>query len=320
MSGTLGTNATGGHRQDLDSGGAYIAIQDAAMPRAKKQHGIGVAVDAPMYTLDSHGAHAVAFDLAQVTSRTNRSNPQPGDPCNVLHGSPGQSVVAFSNRGTDTGVTAERLRSDARGSMPMVLTIGGDVTHALTSEGHDASEDGTGRGTPIIAFTCKDHGQDAGELAPTLRAMNGTNPGHANGGGQVAVAFALRGRDEGNVPEVSGDVAPAIRGASGGSTHTHVATFQQSSQAGKGTIGYDPDAAVAKPVKTQVDGQMIHHGMTVRRLTPRECERLQGFPDDWTLLNPPQSDSARYRQCGNAVAVPVAAWLGQRIVTALEVT
>ena len=51
------------------------------------------------------------------------------------------------------------------------------------------------------------------------------------------------------------------------------------------------------------------HG--VRRLTPIECERLQGFPDGHTAG---QSDSARYRQLGNAVAVPVAEWLGRLIV------
>jgi DNA (cytosine-5)-methyltransferase 1 len=50
--------------------------------------------------------------------------------------------------------------------------------------------------------------------------------------------------------------------------------------------------------------------MGVRRLTPVECERLQGFPDGWT---DGQSDSARYKQLGNAVAVPVAEWLGRRI-------
>lgn len=49
----------------------------------------------------------------------------------------------------------------------------------------------------------------------------------------------------------------------------------------------------------------------VRRLTPRECERLQGFPDDWT---DGQADSARYRQMGNAVAVPVVEWIIRRLV------
>jgi DNA (cytosine-5)-methyltransferase 1 len=78
----------------------------------------------------------------------------------------------------------------------------------------------------------------------------------------------------------------------------------------------------------------------VRRLTPTECERLQGFPDGWTATgatravysNPEtlsdeaeiigwkkvlQSDSARYRQLGNAVAVPVARWIGERILQAI---
>ena len=50
---------------------------------------------------------------------------------------------------------------------------------------------------------------------------------------------------------------------------------------------------------------------TVRRLTPKECERLQGFPDDWTAN---QADSNRYKQCGNAVAVPVVEWIIKRMV------
>lgn len=49
----------------------------------------------------------------------------------------------------------------------------------------------------------------------------------------------------------------------------------------------------------------------VRRLTPVECERLQGFPDDWTHGH---SDRTRYVQCGNAVTVPVAEWIGRRLM------
>lgn len=135
------------------------------------------------------------------------------------------------------------------------------VTHALRADGFDASEDGTGRGTPLVpvAFSCKDHGADAGDLAPTLRAM-GHSESHANAGGQLAVAFAiqgaatrenpnsgpdgigvrsdncaftlearsevqavafaLRGREGGAMPEVEGDgsQAGALRSASGGSS------------------------------------------------------------------------------------------------------
>lgn len=103
-------------------------------------------------------------------------------------------------------------RYDDQQSMQLVTTIGGNVTHTLRSEGADASEDGTGRGTPIIA-------------------------------GAAAV----------------------------------------------------------------------------RRLTPMECERLQGFPDDWTATSngKAQSDSARYRQTGNAVAVPVVTWIARRLAGAV---
>jgi hypothetical protein len=58
----------------------------------------------------------------------------------------------------------------------------------------------------------------------------------------------------------------------------------------------------------------------VRRLTPRECARLQGFPDDHLDVvddrDKPLSDTARYRLLGNAVAVPVAKWIGKRIMEA----
>lgn len=59
--------------------------------------------------------------------------------------------------------------------------------------------------------------------------------------------------------------------------------------------------------------------LAVRRLTPRECERLQGFPDDWTLIpyrgKPAETcpDGPRYKALGNSMAVPVMAWIGKRI-------
>ena len=132
-----------------------------------------------------------------------------------------------------------------------------------------------------VAFTCKDDGRDVGHTAPTLRAL-GHDKSNANGGGQVAIAFALRGREAGNVPEIHGDgsTIAALRAASGGSTRDLPAQEQ------------------------------------VRRLTPRECERLQGFPDDWTLVpyrKKPAADGPRYRALGNSFAVPVIRWLGDRI-------
>ncbi|TAI93781.1 DNA cytosine methyltransferase, partial [Pectobacterium versatile] len=60
----------------------------------------------------------------------------------------------------------------------------------------------------------------------------------------------------------------------------------------------------------------------VRRLMPVECERLQGMPDGWTLVpyrgGKPAADTPRYKAIGNSMAVPCVAWLGQRLLQALQ--
>jgi DNA (cytosine-5)-methyltransferase 1 len=58
---------------------------------------------------------------------------------------------------------------------------------------------------------------------------------------------------------------------------------------------------------------LIQTGTSVRRITPRECERLQGFPDDYTLLGDKTPDGPRYKALGNSMAVPVMRWIGERI-------
>lgn len=69
--------------------------------------------------------------------------------------------------------------------------------------------------------------------------------------------------------------------------------------------------------RTLITGDNEERGLTVRRLTPRECERLQGFPDDYTDIpyrnKEHAPDGARYRALGNSMAVPVMRWIGERI-------
>ena len=63
-------------------------------------------------------------------------------------------------------------------------------------------------------------------------------------------------------------------------------------------------------------GYMALQAMAVRRLTPVECERLQGFPDRYTDIQPKGKatpDGPRYKALGNSMAVPVMAWIGKRI-------
>ncbi|MFJ2548575.1 DNA cytosine methyltransferase [Pseudomonas sp. NPDC087612] len=128
-----------------------------------------------------------------------------------------------------------------------------------------------------IAFSCKNHGSDAGQIAPTLRAM-GHGGSHPNAGGQVAVC-------------ITGKI-----------THTLKAEGFDASEDGTGR---------GQPT--------VQGGAGVRRLTPRECEWLQGFPSDHTQIpyrgKPAEDcpDGPRYKAIGNSKAVLVVRWIGLRI-------
>lgn len=159
----------------------------------------------------------------------------------------------------------------------------------------------------ILAFSCKDHGADAGSIAPTLRTMNHSGS-HANTGGQVAVC-------------ITGDI-----------THTLKADGFDGSEDGTGRG--QPIVACREIAQTltsnygkQVDNtdsalgpNVVSSTSSVRRLIPRECERLQGQPDDYTLIpwrGKPASecpDGPRYKAIGNSKAVTVVRWIGQRIL------
>jgi DNA (cytosine-5)-methyltransferase 1 len=141
------------------------------------------------------------------------------------------------------------------------------VVHTLRSSGHDASEDGSGRGTPLVVCNGQSSYREA-DLAPPLRSS-----GADCGGGSEVIAFHTQ------QDPVSARISPALG-------------------CGRGSIGALDRVGVA-------DG-------LPRRLTPAECERLQGFSGTYTAI-PGSSDSQRYRAIGNSMAVPCMAWIGRRI-------
>ena len=147
-----------------------------------------------------------------------------------------------------------------------------------------------------IAFSAKDHGADAGDIAPTLRA-GGHTSSHANGGVMPAVAYRVHGENSGAMQGAgAANVADPVEVARALDTQGGYAA----NQGGNVVLG----PAVPEP------------SMAVRRLTPRECERLQGFPDDYTLIpyrGKPAADGPRYKALGNSMAVPVMRWIGERI-------
>lgn len=114
------------------------------------------------------------------------------------------------------------------------------------------------------------------------------------------------------------DVTPALNGTDAGAT-SDMRPCVAFRACGQG--GFSPSDVVPPIIATNGGGAgvpTIAQGYAVRRLTARECERLQGFPDDWTLVpnakGKPMADGPRYKMLGNAVSVPVAEWLARRIL------
>lgn len=80
----------------------------------------------------------------------------------------------------------------------------------------------------------------------------------------------------------------------------------------------DDEVCGTLSVHTAKDQPVVSTGYIVRRLTPTECERLQGFPDGWTdveFKRKKAPDGRRYKAIGNSMAVPVMRWIGERIAT-----
>jgi DNA (cytosine-5)-methyltransferase 1 len=154
------------------------------------------------------------------------------------------------------------------------------TTHALTGEGFDASEDGTGRGTPIIAFKARQD-PDSSHIAAAIDTH----------GFSQAVAFAIQER--------AGAANPAAgpNGAGFSAEKAYTLEARQTPQSVSFTLhGTAASAAASQTdvhsaLRARTPGQsenstttILQTGYAVRRLTPRECERLQGLPDDWTLI------------------------------------
>ena len=128
------------------------------------------------------------------------------------------------------------------------------------------------------------------------------------------------GRQEQNGPGGSGfgDVdEPSYTLTAGQQVRHGVATIMQAvaSDQTAGTLRANPGSGW-RSNGTPVEGVAIQ-AMQVRRLTPVECERLQGFPDGYTNIpwrkSPEAPDGPRYKALGNSMAVPVMAWIGKRI-------
>jgi DNA (cytosine-5)-methyltransferase 1 len=193
-----------------------------------------------------------------------------------------QNGGGYGNANDGLGITEEGTGPLSRSQVPACVT--GQRTHALTTRAAAVEEDGTGRGTPIIPAV----------FTKAKRAQ----------------------RENDDESWVAGEVAPTQNQCDVGDTRaTTVVAFRENTRS---EVQYvDPPHALTSGGGKPGQGYCgVQTGMQVRRLTPTECCRLQGFPDDHCDIvyrKKPAADGPKYRALGNSMAVPCMAWLGWRI-------
>ncbi|EFT5673574.1 Dam family site-specific DNA-(adenine-N6)-methyltransferase [Salmonella enterica] len=259
-----------------------------------------------------------------------------------------KAVAALTARGVGTCGADD---NQAQAGHLIAQCANGDVSHTLKGEGFDGSEDGTGRGVPVVAFG---GGNTSGniDVAACLTAkgqridfevetfaVHGTQDpdtnrelahtlGRNNGQENACIAFSYKD----NGADATSDLSPTIRAGNYDKSHANsgqppaiACAFKAGQGAKAGGIGF---AEEQSPTLTSASSgsnlvPAVMRGFQVRRLTPVECERLQGFPDNHTLISWRGKDATdcpdgpRYRAIGNSMAVPVMRWIGERIAAAL---
>ncbi len=194
------------------------------------------------------------------------------------------------------------------------------VAHTLKGEGFDASEDGTGRGTPLVPV----------EVAGTMKACResggwSNSADHAAAGYMIPMTLAIRGRDgEPDLEWRQDGTANAILTPNGGRAGIGVGAIAHAIQAGatrenpaSGPDGIGVQEGIAYTLEARQEVQAVQSAWAVRRLTPTECHRLQGFKDGFCNIpwrgKPESPDGPQYKALGNSMAVNVMRWIGKRI-------
>lgn len=233
---------------------------------------------------------------------------------------------------------APTLNAECGGNKPAVLCLN-DQGGSMMGVSHDVSgtlraqEHGHQPSILDMSHAC-DVIRDCGEVAPSLQARMGT------GGNQIPLTYqkttgtlspgahagSYNGQDAYNdMLVVSSEISPALRAKANDPYRTDMAAYVASVDCRNFTEGGEINGTLQAK---ESEGQSLNlnntvrQNMVVRRLTPLECERLQGFPDHWTDLGEwtdskgkrhKDADSPRYKALGNSIALPPWKWLLKRL-------
>jgi site-specific DNA-cytosine methylase len=195
---------------------------------------------------------------------------------------------------------------------------GGDIGHSLRADPSKADKPSSSTYIMTGWDSQRQRIHDAGGVSPTLQSEEGRGHGVPT----VLYGVSTNQRGEARLRDVHGALTASrsgkqfdgvLRALPSKAKKRCAAQVEFVNQGSGGNRGW---AGKEEPTFTlTTSGPSGVCGSTgVRRLTPTECERLQGFPDGWTLIDDHTADTPRYRALGNAVAVPVAQWIAERIV------
>jgi len=301
VAGTLGSRSTagGGLGTDFEIDGGLTAVDRALTLNAGSS-----ASDPDRVNYVAHSLRAEGFDASEdgtgrgtpivpVVYQDSQFGVKEYDTVGTLRSGrePHHQMIAFALRGRDKGAQPE-IHND------------GSTAGSLRAASGGSSRD-------YIAFSCKDSGGDAGNVAPTLPAMH-HDASHANAGGQIAVAFT----NQVESPFLCETALPVTaRNGDPGNVAVAFDTYNQSTNAVSQTLR-DPNGTFGDALPATFNGSQV------RRLSPVECERLQGFPETYTAVpyrGKPASDGPRYRALGNSMAVPCMEYIGRRIQMVEEI-
>jgi len=311
---------------------AYFPIQPIALAEntigrqpENGGNGDGFTDGGPMYTLNATGVHGVAQPIAfafdSLSSNSMKSkNPISG--CNQAD----ISKSLDTSRGLDPSCN--------QGGMAIAQPIAYNIAPGkgiLKDDIHVTNADST---KTLDAFGSNPAMHQGGaailqpisfDMAQITSKVNGTRvePGLPVStlakGSQMHVAQSIffEPRSPDGVPRIypMDGAAPTLNTMGGGQREPCV-THAVGTDLYNGAITGEVAATMTKSMSGTGTGPTAMQAMAVRRLTPVECERLQGFPDNYTDIMPKNKatpDGPRYKALGNSMAVPVMAWIGKRI-------
>lgn len=225
-------------------------------------------------------------------------------------------------------LTARGHKCDFKFETFAVQALSGAITHTLNTAngGKGSSEDGTGRGTPVVAvthpLTCSSAVTEDGNGrgVPIVSGAYRNDPHHRPDEFELgfSVAFAQNSRGELRLEGGQGQLTGALSTGGGipGQGFPVVASVPAEGEPQNGPSTFEAHLECRPAEQTGATWTW-----RVRRLMPLECERLQGLPDHYTQVpyrGKPAADGPRYKVIGNSMAVPCVAWIGRRLIRALR--